>query len=122
MNRGEIWWVSLPPPAGYAPGLRRPVLIVSSDSFNRSRIATVIVMAITTNLRLADAPGNVRVSGTGTGLSKPSVVNVSQVVTLDKAMLTSRAGRLAPAQLASVERGLKLVLGLPDGSQPARPG
>ena len=119
MNRGEIWWASLPPPAGSSPGFRRPVLIVSSDSFNRSKIATVVAMAITTNLRLAAAPGNVRVSGQGTGLSRPSVVNVSQVVTLDKVMLTSKAGRLPPAQMASVERGLRLVLGLHGDSQPA---
>ena len=112
MRRGEIWWASLPSPAGSSPGFRRPVLIVSSDSFNRSRIATVIAAAITTNLRLANAPGNVRVAGRGSGLREPSVVNVSQVVTLDKAMLTSRAGRLGPAQMASVEQGLRLALGL----------
>jgi len=115
MKRGEIWWASLPTPAGSSPGFRRPVLIVSSDSFNRSRIATVIAAAITTNLRLAEAPGNVRLPGQGSGLRKPSVVNISQVVTLDKEMLTSRAGRRGPAQTASVDRGLRLVLGLADG-------
>ena len=112
MKRGEIWWASLPPPAGSSPGFRRPVLIVSNDSFNRSKIATVIAAVVTTNLRLAAAPGNVRVSGRRTGLPKPSVVNVSQVVTLDKALLSARAGRLGPAQLASVDRGLRLALGL----------
>jgi len=112
MKRGEIWWASLPPPAGSSPGFRRPVLVVSNDSFNRSRIATVIAAVVTTNLRLADAPGNVRVSGQGTGLSKSSVVNVSQVITLDKSMLTARAGRIGPAQMAAVERGLRLALGL----------
>jgi mRNA interferase MazF len=112
MKRGEIWWASLPPPAGSSPGFRRPVLIVSSDSFNRSKIATVIAAVVTTNLRLAAAPGNVRVAGKGTGLSKPSVVNVSQVVTLDKAMLASRAGSLGPSQMGSVDRGLQLALGL----------
>lgn len=112
MKRGEIWWASLPAPVGSSPGLRRPVLIVSSDSFNRSKIATIIATLVTTNLRLAEAPGNVRVSGQGTGLTKPSVVNVSQVVTLDRTLLTSRAGRLGPAQMASVERGLRLALGL----------
>ena len=88
------------------------MLVVSSDSFNRSKIATIIATLVTTNLRLADAPGNVRISGQATGLPKPSVVNVSQVVTLDRALLTSRAGRLGPAQMASVERGLRLALGL----------
>ena len=112
MKRGEIWWASLPAPVGSSPGFRRPVLIVSNDSFNRSKIATVIATLITTNLRLADAPGNVRVSGQGTGLPKPSVVNVSQVVTLDRVLLTSRAGRLGPTQMASVEHGLRLALGL----------
>lgn len=112
MKRGEIWWASLPPPVGSSPGFRRPVLVVSSDSFNRSKIATIIATLVTTNLRLADAPGNVRISGQATGLPKPSVVNVSQVVTLDRALLTSRAGRLGPAQMASVERGLRLALGL----------
>lgn len=112
MKRGEIWWASLPPPVGSSPGFRRPVLIVSSDRFNRSKIATIIAALVTTNLRLADAPGNVRISGQATGLPKPSVVNVSQVVTLDRALLTSRAGHLGPAQMATVERGLRLALGL----------
>jgi mRNA interferase MazF len=112
MKRGEIWWASLPPPAGSAPGFRRPVLIVSNDSFNRSKIATVVAAVVTTNLRLVDAPGNVRVSGPGTGLREASVVNVSQIVTIDKAMLTLRAGHLGAAQMAAVERGLRLALGL----------
>jgi mRNA interferase MazF len=114
MKRGEVWWVSLPEPAGSGAGFRRPVLIVSSDCFNRSKIATVIAAVITGNLRLADAPGNVRVAGGArVGLPKASVVNVSQLITLDKAMITQRAGRLGPAQMAAVERGLQLVLGLP---------
>ena len=112
MKRGEIWWASLPPPVGASPGFRRPVLIVSSDSFNRSKIATVVAAVVTGNLRLADAPGNVRVAGGGLGLPKTSVINVSQLITLDKTMIAERAGRLGPAQMASVERGLRLVLGL----------
>ena len=112
MKRGEIWWASMPEPARSGPGFRRPVLIVSDDSYNVSRIATVIAAVITGNLRLADAPGNLRFSTAGTGLAKPSVVNVSQLITLDKALLTARAGRLGPAQIASVEKGLRLVLGL----------
>jgi mRNA interferase MazF len=112
VKRGEIWWASLPEPAGSAPGFRRPVLIVSDDTFNSSRISTVLAASITSNLRLASAPGNVRCPDRGTGLTKPSVVNVSQIVTLDKALLREQAGRLEPAQMTSVDRGLRLVLGL----------
>ena len=113
MKRGDVWWASLATPRGSAPGFRRPVLIVSDDSFNRSRIATVIAAVITSNERLAEAPGNVRLSGGRTGLPRTSVVNVSQLVTLDKSVVTERAGRLDAAQLAAVERGMRLVLGLP---------
>ena len=112
MNRGEIWWAPLPVPKGSGPGYRRPVLVISADSFNRSRLATVIVAVITTNVHLANAPGNVRISGRRTGLSQPSVVNVSQLLTVDRGLLESRAGKLDPSQLESVARGLKLALGL----------
>ena len=112
MRRGEIWWAMLPAPTGSGPGFRRPLLVVSADSFNRSRIATVIAAVITSNARLADAPGNVACGGRGTGLAKPSVVNVSQVITVDKSLLTKRAGRLPAEQIAEVDRGLLLSLGL----------
>jgi mRNA interferase MazF len=112
MRRGEIWWASLPEPAGSGPGFRRPLLVISADSFNQSRISTVIAVVITSNLRLADAPGNVRIPVRGTGLSKPSVANVSQVVTVDKSFLTQRVGKLAPRLLAEVEHGMRLVLSL----------
>lgn len=112
MKRGEIWWASLAAPTGSGPGFRRPVLVVSDDSFNGSRISTIIAAVITSNLRLADAPGNVRIEGMGSGIPKSSVVNVSQLITVDKARVNTRAGRLGPAQMASVERGLRLVLGL----------
>lgn len=112
VKRGEIWWASLPEPARSGPGFRRPVLVISGDSFNQSKISTVIAAAITSNLRLADAPGNVRCGAIGTGLAKPSVVNVSQLVTLDKSMLTVRAGRLGPAQMSAVDRGLRMALEL----------
>ena len=112
MKRGEIWWASLAAPTGSGPGFRRPVLVVSGDSFNRSQISTIVAAVITSNLRLADAPGNVRIEGKGSGIPRSSVVNVSQLITVDKARVTSRAGRLGPAQMASVERGLRLVLGL----------
>ena len=112
MQRGEVWWASLPEPSGSGPGYRRPCLIISASSFNVSRISTVIAAVITSNLRLADAPGNVRLPVRGTGLSKPSVVNVSQIVTLDKSFLTERVGRVSSSLLASVEDGLRLVLSL----------
>jgi mRNA interferase MazF len=112
VKRGEIWWAPLPEPAGSAPRFRRPVLVISADSFNNSRIATVTVAVITSNERLAKAPGNVRIGGRRTGLAQPSVVNVSQVLTLDRQFLESRAGRLDTPQLESVDRGLRLALDL----------
>lgn len=112
MRRGEIWWASLPEPSGSGPGFRRPLLLISADSFNESRISTVIAVVITSNLRLADAPGNVRLPVRGTGLSKPSVANISQIVTVDKSFLTQRVGKLAPRLLAEVEHGMRLVLSL----------
>ena len=112
MRRGEVWWASVPDPVGSGPGSRRPYLIVSGNPFNESRIHTVIAVVITSNLRLADAPGNVRLPARGTGLSKPSVANVSQVITIDKSFLTERVGRLPPATLVSVDEGLRLALAL----------
>ena len=112
MKRGEIWWASLPPPSGSGPGFRRPVLIIQSDPFNESRISTTVVAVITSNLALAEAPGNVRTTRAETGLSKPSVVNVSQVVTIDKSLVTERVRSLPAAAMVRVENGLKLVLGL----------
>ena len=112
MRRGEVWWASVPEPSGSAPGFRRPYLIVSANSFNESRISTIIAAVITSNLRLADAPGNVRLPARGTGLTKPSVVNVSQVITIDKSFLTERVGRVPPAAMATVDEGLRLSLAL----------
>ena len=112
MRRGEIWWASLPEPAGSGPGFRRPVLILSANSFNESRISTLIAVVITSNLRLADAPGNVRLPGRGLGLSKASVVNVSQIITLDKSFLTQRIGKLPPRLQTTVDDGIRLVLGV----------
>ena len=112
MLRGELWWASLPAPMGSEPGFRRPVVVVSADSFNDSRINTVVVAAITSNLRLAQAPGNVSVPVKGTGLKSASVVNVSQIATLDKASLAKRIGRLNNRQMEQVDDGLRLALGL----------
>lgn len=112
MKRGEVWWAALPPPSGSGPGLRRPVLVIQSDPFNDSRISTAIVAVITSNLALADAPGNVRAAKAESGLSKPSVVNVSQILTIDKALLTERVRPLSADAMQRVDNGLRLVLGL----------
>lgn len=112
MRRGEIWWASLPEPAGSGPGFRRPLLIVSANSFNDSSISTIVAAVITSNLHLADAPGNIRLPARGTGLAKASVVNVSQIITVDKTFLTERIGRLNPRLLADVDDGLRLVLAI----------
>lgn len=111
-RRGEVWWADLPLPAGSGPGHPRPVLIVQSNQFNASRIQTVIVAVITSNLRLADAPGNVRLRPSDTGLPKPSVVNVSQLLTLSRELLRDRVGTLSSAAMNHVAEGLRLALGL----------
>lgn len=112
MQRGEIWWASLPKPEGSAPGYRRPVLVVQADDFNRSRIGTVVIAALTSNVALAQAPGNVLLKARRTGLPKDSVVNVSQLLTLDRQRLTERVKALDTATMAEVDDGLRLVLDL----------
>lgn len=112
MKRGEVWWATLPPPGGSGPGFRRPVLIIQSDPFNDSRISTAIVAVITSNLALAEAPGNVRTGRNDSGLAKPSVVNVSQVLTLDKSLLTERVRALPGAVMTRVDHGLRLAMAL----------
>ena len=111
IRRGEIWWAALDPPRRSEPGVRRPVLIVQADGFNKSRIPTAIVAVVTRSLRLADAPGNVRLRRGTAGLKSASVVNVSQLVTIDRTRLVERMGRLSPLKMESVEAGLRLVLG-----------
>lgn len=110
--RDEIWWAELPEPIGSAPGYRRPVLIVQADTFNRSRIQSVIAAVLTTNLRLADAPGNVLVTAQQASLPKDSVVNVSQIITVDKSFLVEQVGELGSGDMAQVEAGLRTVLAL----------
>ena len=112
VRRGEIWWAELPEPEASEPGYRRPVLVVQSDDFNRSRISTVIAATLTTNLRLSEAPGNVLATAEDTGLSRDSVVNVSQLVTLDKSFLMERAGRVEYRLMLRIEDGIKLALAL----------
>lgn len=112
IERGEIWWASLPEPVGSEPDFRRPVLVVQSNDFNRSRINTVIAVVITSNTRLAEAPGNVFLPQRVTGLPKDSVANVSQVITLDKSFLSGRIGLLPAEFVQRVEAGLRLILSL----------
>lgn len=109
--QGEIWWADLGEPIGSEPGYRRPVLVVQSDSFNRSRIGTVVCVPLTSNLRWADAPGNVALDGALTGLPKDSVANVSQVTTLNRDALTDRVGVLPESKLELVLYGIDIVLG-----------
>ncbi len=112
MERGEIWWASLPPPTGSGPGGRRPVLVVQADAFTASRIATIIVAVATSNLDLARAPGNVLLDEATSGLGRASVVNVSQVLTIDRRALTERVASLPWELVGRVDRGLSLVLDL----------
>ncbi len=110
--RGEVWWADLGESRGSEPADARPVVIVSSDTLNFSTIGTVIIAAVTTNLRLADAPGNVLLRAAANGLDRPSVVNVSQLATINRSRLRDPAGRLLPEQVRALNEGLGLVLGL----------
>jgi mRNA interferase MazF len=112
IKRGEIWWAALPDPRASEPGYRRPVLIVQADAFNRSAIRTVIVAVITSNLRLAAAPGNVMLRRRESRLAKDSLVNVSQLVTLSKDLLVQRVAKIPSERIREVEDGLRLVLSL----------
>ena len=109
--QGEVWWADLEEPSGSEPGFRRPVVVVQGDAFNRSHIATVVCVALTSNLRWAEAPGNVLLSALLTGLPKDSVANVSQIVTLDRGALTDRVGALPEKKLELVLLGVDIVLG-----------
>ena len=112
MERGEIWWANLPTPVGSGPSYRRPILIIQADRFNFSSISTVVAAIFTSNLRLADAPGNVFLPAKETGLSQDSVINVSQILTLDRSLITDYVSVLQPDQMRKVETGLRLVLDL----------
>jgi mRNA interferase MazF len=109
--QGDIWWADLPSPTGSGPGFRRPVVVVQGDSLNRSKIATVVCVPLTSNVKWSNAPGNVLLSQRSTGLAKESVANVSQIVSLDKSLLTERAGRLTRTQLGLVISGIDILLG-----------
>ena len=112
MQRGDIWWATLRPPIGSEPGYRRPVLIIQSNDFNESRINTVVVAMLTSNLDLRAAPGNVFLTARNTELPKDSVANVSQVVTLDRSFLTEHISRLSANKMRHVDEGLRLALDL----------
>jgi len=109
--QGEVWWADLPTSTGSGPGFRRPVVVIQGNPLNRSRLATVICVPLTSNLRWAEAPGNVLLGKRASGLPKDSVANVSQVVTIDRAVLAERVGRLNRRQIETVLAGVDLVLG-----------
>lgn len=111
ISQGEVWWADLPAPTGSGPGFRRPVVVVQGDALNRSRLATVVCVPLTSNLRWADAPGNVLLTARTTSLPKDSAANVSQVVALDKTLLAERVGKLSRAKVELVLAGLDVVLG-----------
>jgi mRNA interferase MazF len=112
IRQGEIWWADLPEPRRSEPGYGRPVLVIQAESFNRSRVQTAIVAAISSNVKLAEAPGNVLLPARSVGLSRDSVVNVSQLLTLDRSFLTEHAGTLPLCLQRSVDEGLRTVLQL----------
>ena len=109
--QGDVWWADLPEATGSEPGFRRPIIVVQGDGLNRSRIATVVCVALTSNLKWATAPGNVLLSSSATGLPRESVANVSQLVTLDKADITERTGTLTRPKLELVLSGIDVVMG-----------
>lgn len=111
ISQGDVWWADLPDPGGAAPSFRRPVVVVQGEAFNRSAISTVVCVPLTSNLRWATAPGNVRLTGRATGLARDSVANVSQVFTADRSMLTEKVGRVSAARLDLVLAGIDIVLG-----------
>ncbi|MCP9486057.1 MAG: type II toxin-antitoxin system PemK/MazF family toxin [Gaiellaceae bacterium MAG52_C11] len=111
VGQGDVFWASLGDPVGSAPGFRRPVVIVQGDAFNASRLATVVVVPLTSNQRWAAAPGNVFLAAGRTGLPKDSVANVSQVIAIDRRILSDRVGRLTGRDLASILAGIDVVLG-----------
>jgi mRNA interferase MazF len=110
ISQGEVWWAELPDPVGSGSGFRRPVLIVQGEALNRSRLATVVCVPLTSNLRWATAPGNVLLPAQSTGLPKDSVANVSQIVALDRSVLTELVGRISRQQLEAVLTGITTIL------------
>lgn len=112
IERGDVYWADLGPAVGSRPARRRPVLVVSADAYNRSRLATIVAAVVTSNTGLAAMPGNVFLPAVATGLPRDSVVNVTGLVTVNETDLTERAGRLPSALMSDVDRGLRHSLGL----------
>lgn len=112
ISRGELHWADLGQPIGSRPAKRRPVLVMQSDPYNASRLATVLTAVITSNTDLATMPGNVFLPAAATGLPRDSVVNVTALATLNKADLSDRIGQVLPSLMDDVDRGLRRVLGL----------
>lgn len=114
VNRGDIWFADLSDPVESGPGYRRPVLVLQDNDFNKSPIKTVIVAMITKNLNLAKARGNVQISPRQSGLARESVINISQLFTIDKSLFLEYIGRVSDSKMSQVEAGLRLVLALKD--------
>ena len=111
VGQGEVWWADLRAPAGSEPGFRRPVVVIQGDALNRSRLATVVCVPLTSNLRWAEAPGNALLTSRATGLPKNSIANASQLVTLDRTVLTERVGKLPKAKVELILAGIDVILG-----------
>lgn len=111
IRQGEVYWLHFGVPEGSEPAGRRPALVVQHDRFNRSAISTTVVAAVTSNLRLAAMPGNVRLRRGEAGLLLPSVVNISQLRTIDRSRLSERVGILGPARMREVLEGIALLFG-----------
>ena len=111
ITQGDVWWADLPDATGSGPGFRRPVVVVQGNALNRSRIATVVCVPLTSNITWAGAPGNTLLPAKSTTLPKDSVANVSQIIAIDRSLLTQRVGRLAPRQVAQILHGVDVVLG-----------
>jgi mRNA interferase MazF len=111
VGQGEIWWAELADPAGSGPGFRRPVVVVQGDPLNRSRIATVVCVPLTSNLTWADAPGNTHLPRRVTRLPKDSVANASQIITIDRDFLAERVGKLSSRYLSQILTGIDVILG-----------
>jgi mRNA interferase MazF len=111
ISQGDVWWADLPEPIGSGPGFRRPVVIIQCDAFNRSRIATVVCVPLTTNTQWMNVPGNVLLGAHLTSLPEDSVANASQVISLDKDLLFEHVGKLSRTKLELLLAGLDAVLG-----------
>lgn len=109
--QGDVFWAAFPDPVGSGPGFRRPVVVVQGDALNASRLATVVVVPLTSNLRWAEAPGNVRLARDETGLPRDSVANASQIVSIDQSILSERVGHLSAGRLQLILDGIDVVLG-----------